>query len=121
MGYMRHHAIVVTSWTEPPDGLIASAHARAEAILPGLVSPIIPSRINGYSSFFIAPDGSKEGWDESVEGDTQRDELIAWLDAQRYADGSTSLDWIEVQFGDEEGESVITRHSDEPKRKRGRG
>src|SRR5262249_44412475 len=100
MGYMRHHAIVVASWKL---GLLEAAHAKAESIFKW-VSPISPQMVNRFASFFIPPDGSKEGWDESNEGDVERDRFIEWLNTQRYEDGSTALDFVEVQFGDDDGE-----------------
>ncbi len=39
--------------------------------------------INGYLSFFVAPDGSKEGWSESQNGDEAREKLTLWLDAEK--------------------------------------
>ena len=108
MGYMRHNAIVVTSYS---DELIETAHKLAVEIFED-VSTITPSKTNGYQSFLVPPDGSKEGWDESDAGDKNRDKFIAWLDSQRYDDGSTSLDWVEVQYGDDNRETIIIRDSD---------
>ena len=109
MGYMRHHAIIVTSWSSE---LLNMAYDRAKIIFPK-VSFIIGSEVNGYKSFFVPPDGSKEGWNSSDKSDSRREEYIDWLDAQRYDDNSTSLDWVEVQYGDNERETRIIRHSDE--------
>ena len=109
MGYMRHHAIVVTSWDSD---ILEEAHAKAREIFP-YVSPISPPATNGYAAFFIPPDGSKEGWPASDDGDDRRNKFIAWLNEQRFPDGSTVLDWVEVQFGDENGESKVCRHSDD--------
>ena len=109
MGYMRHHAIVVTSWNKP---LLARARVQARSLFSA-VSPMIESPVNGYHSFFVPPDGSKEGWEESKRGDRQRREFVRWLDGERHEDDSSSLDWIEIQYGDEDGESKICAHSDE--------
>lgn len=101
MGWMCHHTIVVTSWKEE---LLTEAHAKAVE-LGCTASPITPVGVNGYRSFaafFVAPDGSKEGWDRSDIGDVQRLGLLAWMDQQRYEDGSTALDWVEVQFGEDD-------------------
>lgn len=99
MGYMRHHAIVVTSWKTE---LLQAAHAKATE-LGCTVTNVTDEVVNGYQSFLVAPDGSKEGWGGSDLGDKQRAELVEWLDQQRYDDGSTSLKWALVQFGDEDG------------------
>ena len=112
MGYMRHHAIVVTSW----DGkLLNTAHSKAVA-LGMLVTNTTEDGVNGYHSFLVAPDGSKEGWDDSARGDAQRAEFVGWLDMQRYEDDSTSLDWVEVQYGDENYQTLIVNDSDERQR-----
>lgn len=98
MGTIAHHAIIVTGvygdWTQ-------KAHAFAERIFPeAQVSPIATSPTNGYKSFCIFPDGSKEGWEESQSGDEQRDAFIAWLERQRYGDLSAPLSWVEINYGE---------------------
>lgn len=110
MGYMRHHAIIVTSWNPIR---IREARDRAVTLFGKTVSPVVPSSINEYESFFVAPDGSKEGWSESDKGDEERAVFVSWLDAQRYDDHSTWFSWVVVQYGDDEGETRIDRHSDE--------
>lgn len=107
MGYMRHHAIVVTSWD---DELLAEAHKKASEIF-SQVAPVTPETVNGYVSFLVAPDGSKEGWDHSDKGDEARETFIKYLESKRYEDGSTSLDYVEVQFGDDEGVTTIIKNS----------
>ncbi len=112
MGYMRHHAILVTTWKEE---YAAAAHEVAERHCKS-VSPVQESAINGYLSFAVFPDGSKEGWDESEEGDKGRAGLIAWLDSQRHSDGSSPFDWVEVQYGDDKRDTLVCAHSDEKHR-----
>lgn len=107
---MRHHAIIVTSWK---DDLLTAAHAEARRAFPH-VSEILPSIVNHYGTFLIPPDGSKEGWQTSDEGDHRRDAFVAWLDQQRDEDGGSALDWAEVFYGDDDGESIVVRHTDAP-------
>lgn len=45
MGYIRHHAIAVTSWN---DELIKKAHEKAMQIFKDRTSNIIESDVNGY-------------------------------------------------------------------------
>ncbi len=116
MGYMRHHAIIITSWDE---NRIADAHTKALEVCGGEefpVSPVSNAATNGYRSFAVFPDGSKEGWDASDEGDRCRKALVEWLDDQRYEDGSTSLAWVEVQYGDENHQTCVVSHSDQAQR-----
>ena len=102
MGYMRNHTIIVTGWDEIA---IAAIHEIASAIFPW-VSPMSPVVINCARSFFVPPDGSKEGWDESVEGDKQRAQFIAEL-KKANATPEDMLDWVEVQYGDDNNESRV--------------
>ncbi len=111
MGYERHHAIVVSSWNE--DRVVNARH-KAGAI-GCQVSDIVKSAINDHTSFLIAPDGSKEGWDESYEGDKRRDKFVTWLDTQRHEDSSSMYKWVEVQYGDDERVTKVVRHSDQKK------
>ena len=107
MGYIRHHAIIVTSADQ---AALKRAHAKALEIFKDIAS-FISEFVNGYASFLIAPDGSKEGWEHSDQGDAARDTFITWLEQWRNADGFTELDYVEVQFGDDEGVSLLLRAS----------
>lgn len=112
MGYMRHHMIVVTTYDEP---LIQNAHSRATELFGAStgVTPIMMSPINHYYSFFVPTDGSKEGWSDSHDGDANRAEFVAWLNAQRFDDNSSALKWAEVQYGDEQRDNRVLRHDGE--------
>jgi hypothetical protein len=111
MGYMRHHAIIVSSF----DGsLLATARQTALGIFaPCQVTGLVTGVVNQESSFMVGPDGSKEGWSDSYDGDNRRERFVTWLDANRYDDDSSALKWVEVQYGDDEGETRIVRDSDE--------
>jgi hypothetical protein len=109
--YTRHHAIVVTGISECG---LKEAHKKAKAIFPE-VSEIIPTKniINGCQSFFIPPDGSNEGWDDSTKGDDNRDRFLEWLESKR---GVFELAWVEVQYGDGNYDTRIVRDSDASQR-----
>ena len=97
MGDIHHHAIVVTGWNP---ARVKQAHAQASKIFEW-VSPISPEVVNGYSSFFIPPDGSKEGWGPSNKGESLRDGFINWLNKSlTYDDGESKVEWVEVGYGD---------------------
>ena len=105
MGWIRHHGIVVTSWDAA-----ALRHAHAHAAELGMTTTeIVASPVNGYSSFLVAPDGSKEGWDDSNTGDAQREAFVAWLDSRAYSDGSSALSWIEYEHDSDNGTAKILR------------
>jgi len=92
MGYIRHDAIVVTGTLKAH---ITKARRRAEEL--GLqVSKLVLSPLNGYWSFLIAPDGSKEGWSESDDGDRMRRE---WIGEMTIPSNRHLVDWAHINFG----------------------
>lgn len=107
MGYHRHHAIVVTSWDE---GHITKAHNEATRVFsdtPAAVSEITAPAVNSYQSFFVAPDGSKEGWSDSDRGDAAREQYVAWL--RDASSRGVYVEWAEVNFGGDDREYVGVR------------
>jgi len=119
MGYIKHNAIVVTGWEEEK---IVEARNKAIEIFEKcftdeptvkpyggkLVSEVINGLINSQSSFFIAPDGSKEGWDTSENGDIARREFLDWLKNNP----DNYCDYIEIQFGGDDEHELIVRSKD---------
>ena len=113
MGYMSHHAIVVCGidlGNIDMGNSINEARKIAKSIFP-YVSPLSPETMNGYQSFFIPPDGSKENRRESEMGDAQRDKFIEQLKLMEYEDGSSPVSWVEVQFCDDNNVTTVLRHS----------
>lgn len=96
MGYIKHHGIVVSASNQK---YIKNPHEKALEIFGETVTEIIESGINGYVSFFIAPDGSKEGWEESDRGDLNRDQFKNWV---KHYDGF--IDCVEIYYGGDEPE-----------------
>jgi hypothetical protein len=91
MGYIRHDAIIVTSWDTRA---VRLAREKAkELLLP--VSGVVHSNTNSYMSFLIAPDGSKEGWEESTRGEAARERWKAW--AKDTPD--LWIDWVHLNYG----------------------
>ena len=117
MGYMRHHAIVITSDDEK--AIFDLRQFIVEAVTPVVsdfdspveVTEITGRAVNGYRSFMVAPDGSKEGWAESDIGEKIREDVIKTLNLKRYEDGSSPFDWAEIQFGDDEHDNRMLRAS----------
>ncbi len=91
MGTIQHHAFVVTGHSDN----IWKAHEEANRAFGGIasVTSVVPSPWNGFASFMIAPDGSKEEWKHSDDGDLARAKFVKWLrenDLYR---------WVEVTYG----------------------
>ena len=97
MGYIKHHAIIVTSYSREH---LARAHTKAGMLFAGVtaITPMMPGHTSSFESFAVLPDGSKEGWDESDNGDAARIAFKRWLDRQRWSDGSSPLEWCEVFY-----------------------
>lgn len=104
MGYLRHEAIIVNDWDSKA---VLTAHAAATTIfnergMGGLVSGLVHHAINRGASFFIAPDGSKEGWAESKNGDEARAEFMALLPKFK-------VEWAHVLVGGDDGEYAVLK------------
>lgn len=106
MGFIRHKAMIVTGGGER----LKKAHKKAKAIFKknkvetSNITEIINSGMNGYESFAILPDGSKEGWPDSNLADKCRNELKEWL--KNNQEGWN--EWVEVSFGNDGGRANIT-------------
>lgn len=103
MGYMRHHAIVVIGWDEKA---VRAAHEKAEGLFLDIapVTPITPETTNGYRSFMVAPDGSKEGWDHSERGDIARGVFRAWL--REGPSVGRWLEWVEIEMPEDKPATI---------------
>lgn len=104
MGYMKDHAIVVSHWNE--DEITEIRNKAVEIFKEDSVSPIMGPYVNGHVSFFIPPDGSKEGWRESKDGDDRR---AAFKDFINSSD--LFCHWVELFFGEDNDRSEIVEHN----------
>lgn len=108
MGRVRHDAIVVTSCFEDH---IARARDFANSL--GLqTTGITPEAVNGYRSFLIAPDGSKEGWNDSDAGDDLREKWKLWARAngEESAPRPCHIEWVHVRYSDDDGGAAVEDH-----------
>ncbi len=108
MGYIRNQAIIVSGFDA---ARVSRAHFVARAIftsngLSQLLSDIVPHVANGGASFFVSPDGSKEGWEPSDRGDKARAEFIVWLKSKEASD--LYLNWCELLVGGDDDEYRVT-------------
>ncbi len=98
MGVVNHNAIVVTTWSDDRANELQSWISQQSERDQELIVRV-GSWVNGQHSFFVAPDGSKEGWEDSDEGDALRDRIVERLAVDGYEDGSSPWSWVEVGFG----------------------
>ena len=109
VGYIKHHAIVVTGGGYPEaDRVLEIAHRQAKHLFGSMVSNIVESPMNGYKSFFVAPDGSKERWDVSNEYDEKRSLFSIYLNGFAFEDGSSPIYYVEISY-DENGKIGLER------------
>lgn len=99
MGYIRHHAVVVTAFSEE----YAIKAAKAATDTNNTVSGPTASPVNGYWTIVIVPDRSKEGWKDSSDGDVYRAAIKCWLRSM-----GDYYEWVEVAYGHDDGKALIT-------------
>ena len=107
MSYTRHNAVIVTAHGYvfrsqsdfPPPDVEAFRQSLPEGWRPLVIGPA-RSAFEDYVSFVFLPDGSKEYWPESDDGDRYRQQFTD-LFRFAYEDGSTPFDVlvIDVRFG----------------------
>lgn len=105
MGLIKYKTMIVTGKDYEAEKLIPGlaeafgidneglkkTHEKAKELFGPLVSEFITSDFNGYKTFMIAPDGSKEGREETDEFDHKRQELADYIDDLAFEDGSNSI------------------------------
>lgn len=104
MGYMSHNAIVCVFFSRDRAEL---CHAKAKEIFGENVSEITKEVTNGYCSFLVPPDGSKEGWSESYNGDMRRDEFKKWLTETKEQHW---CDWVEISMPEDDAPSIVSSY-----------
>lgn len=114
MGRIRHNAMIITSFQRKDIEAIRekAVHLFANEYKPDptyergetIITPIMGSLANNYSSFCIVPDGSKEGWGCSDNADLARSKLADFIDQ-----GDFYASYVDVRFGGDESEAYINR------------
>jgi len=100
MGHIRHNAIIVTGNYSDEIFYNTTQKAHNKAIELGLlVTNIVNGKANGYSSFMICPDGSKEGWETSNQFDTKREEWLKWAKTQL-------INFVHISYGGDDSDIV---------------
>jgi len=116
MGYIQHDALIVvldrdhprcaeveqrlTKWRAEIE--VDDENYGSEAFRALIVGPV-PAVANNYVTWAFLPDGSKEGWEPSDEGDRLRDEFKAIVEG--------CGEGVHVRFGEdhrsEAGDSLV--------------
>jgi len=105
MGIINHNAVLATTWSEEHYKSI-SIWISERSVNEQMLFLFGNNFVNGARTIVLIPDGSKEGWVESDKGDALRRSFIERLEEDKYEDGSSPWDWIEVGYG-EYGQKVL--------------
>lgn len=107
MGYIRHNAIIATGWqNKAVKALLDFAESIGAEAISG------EEMTNGYRTVVITPDGSKEGWETSADGDARRSRIREWLREAELRD--LFFEWCEVAYGSDDGNAEIIATGWEP-------
>ena len=117
MGVENNECVVATTWDRQSMakvdkwvGELSDKHQSLFAFLPSLA--------DSKETVFLAPDGSKKGWEAAKDGKSLRDDFINFLGSFDNIDGSSPFDWVEVGYG-EFGQTILrgnckNRYDDRP-------
>lgn len=99
MGTIIHHAIIATTCTDDFSELVALVGEKGKCW-------VSDRGLNGYLTFFLAPDGSKEHWPQSDAGNVLRNDVITWLSCDDFYG-----EWCEIAMGELPGRDgvLVTR------------
>jgi hypothetical protein len=117
MGVENNECVIATTWD---DESIAKVRGWIND-LPEQQQKLfvfVPALVNGKTTIFLAPDGSKKGWDIANETEKLRNSFVSLLESFAYEDGSNPFDFVEVGYG-EFGQAILrgnceNMYGDEP-------
>jgi hypothetical protein len=98
MGVENNNAVIATTWNREEVNRIKNFVAGLERMQSLFLFG--DEEINGRTTVVMVPDGSREGWPNSDEGDKLRDLFVAELEKANYVDGSSPWNYVEVEFGE---------------------
>lgn len=114
MGYIRNDAVVASVHKPFPDEKHAGfldhmatlREEMGERYGHLLVGPI--QGVNRMETWFFAPDGSKEGWEDSNQADVFRAKFIEIVMRAEYPE------LVHLRFGGDDGETLVVKTTDKP-------
>jgi hypothetical protein len=98
MGTIQHKAIIVTSHDRPK--LMKARRKAIKLFDQHNITLITGCGMNGWQSFVIVPCGSSLGWEPALQHDEGIDKFTEFLEKFKYEDGSTSVQFAYVEFGE---------------------
>ena len=105
MGIENNECVVATTWNQEAVKEIEKWVATLDESLACLFA-FVNGTCNNKTTIFLAPCGSKKGWDEDEKLCLLRDMFIKQFDKFDYDDGSNPFDWVEIGYG-EYGQKIL--------------
>jgi hypothetical protein len=105
MSITNHNAILATTYDLR---LTREMEAWINTLLPKWQRLFvkIDSGMNKFQTIIMAPDGSAESWQTSVDAAEIRKSFIEQLEKCKFADGTSAWRWVEIGFG-EYGQRIL--------------
>ena len=108
MGMIQHRALIVTAVLDEDIKKLKDFISKFEN---QALFTFTKGICNGYETLFVAPSGSKVGWSEYDDAIDIQDEIIEFLEHQKYDDGSSPYEYLQVDYG-EFGQKIITGNNE---------
>ena len=102
-GYILE-TIVVSSWNS--EAMLNAWWKAKELIGERFVTPIYLATCNGFETFFIVPEGSREGWEDHINYCDKRKQLMEWLKKHEYEDGSNVYYYFKARYDSQSVEEI---------------
>lgn len=105
MGVENNECVIATTWDK---NVIEKLKLWIKSVAEEYQSLFVFVRgtCNSKETLFLAPCGSKKGWEEDKILENIRNALIKILESFNYEDGSSPIDWVEIGYG-EFGQKVL--------------
>ena len=105
MGIRNHECIIATTWDDKAMGKVRSWVMDLPVYERALFT-FHDGLVNNEATLFVAPSGSKKGWEEDLELERIRNKLVELICSFDYEDGSNPFYFVEVGFG-EYGQKIL--------------
>lgn len=99
MGVEHNECVIATTWDDAAMRKVTDWIKTLSSEEQSLFS-VTAGLANNRKTLFMAPDGSKKGWDIAERSAVLRGELITLLDAFAYEDNSSPFAYVEVGYGE---------------------
>ena len=99
MGVEHNECVIATTWDDNAMRKVTDWVKTLNSEEQSLFSVTVGIADN-KKTLFMAPDGSKKGWDVAERCTVIRNELIALLKTFNHSDKSNPFDYVEVGYGE---------------------